>query len=119
MPTGLGRGRQKPRKTILTPDQAGLLIKEAKRDLDHGVYYAFPFLAGTRPSEQLGLLWSEVDFEKTTITSAASRTQRVAQRDDQDRGRDANDPDRPAPEADVPRLAGTLPAAEGRARKSI
>jgi integrase len=32
-----------------------------------GVYYAFPFLAGTRPSEQLGLLWNEVDFDKNVI----------------------------------------------------
>src|SRR5262249_40086779 len=76
MPTGLGRGRQKPKKAILTPDQVGLLLEEAKRDLDHGIYFAFPFLAGTRPSEQLGLLWSEVDFEKSTI-----RICRIQERD--------------------------------------
>jgi integrase len=32
-----------------------------------GIYYAFPFLAGTRPSEQLGLLWEDVDFEANVI----------------------------------------------------
>jgi integrase len=28
---------------------------------------AFPFLAGTRPSEQLGLLWEDVDFDANVI----------------------------------------------------
>ena len=36
----------------------------------------FPFLAGTRPSEQLGLLWSEVDFDNNLI-----RIRRIQERD--------------------------------------
>ena len=37
---------------------------------------AFPFLAGTRPSEQLGLLWEDVDFEANVI-----RIRRMQERD--------------------------------------
>jgi integrase len=38
------------------------VIAAARDDLEHGIYYAAPFLMGTRPSEQLGLLWDAVDF---------------------------------------------------------
>jgi integrase len=38
------------------------LIATARQDREKGIYYAFPFLAGTRPSEQLALLWDDVDF---------------------------------------------------------
>ena len=67
MPTGLPRMRNKQKKAILTPDHIAKLITAAKDDPEHGIYYSFPFLAGTRPSEQLGLLWSEVDFDKNVI----------------------------------------------------
>ena len=67
MPTGLPRMRNKQKKAILTPEHIAKLIAAAKDDPEHGIYYAFPFLAGTRPSEQLGLLWSEVDFDKNVI----------------------------------------------------
>ncbi|WP_422384332.1 tyrosine-type recombinase/integrase [Roseibium album] len=67
MPTGLPRARQKSKKTILTPDHIAKLIAAARSDESDGIYYAFAFLAGTRPSEQLGLLWSEVDFERGVI----------------------------------------------------
>ncbi|MBX4916715.1 tyrosine-type recombinase/integrase [Rhizobium bangladeshense] len=76
MPTGLMRQRHKPKKAILTPEDIAKLIAAAKNDPDHGIYYAFPFLAGTRPSEQLGLLWSEVDFDKGVI-----RIRRIQERD--------------------------------------
>ena len=76
MPTGLFRTRYKPKKTILTPKDIRQLIAASKDDPEHGVYYAFPFLAGTRPSEQLGLLWSEVDFESNAI-----RIRRIQERD--------------------------------------
>ena len=76
MPTGLGRGRQKLKKAILGPEQIGQLIDAARQDPERGIYYAFPFLAGTRPSEQLGLLWSEVDFERGVI-----RICRIQERD--------------------------------------
>ena len=67
MPTGLGRARHKPKKAILTPDAIQAVITAAKLDQECGLYYAFPFLAGTRPSEQLGLLWTDVDFDKNVI----------------------------------------------------
>ena len=76
MPTGLTRQRHKPKKAILTPKDIAKLIAAASKDPEHGVYYAFPFLAGTRPSEQLGLLWSEVDFDKGVI-----RIRRIQERD--------------------------------------
>jgi len=43
------------------------LIQHARKDRERGLYVAFPFLAGTRPSEQLGLLWEDVDFEANVI----------------------------------------------------
>ena len=76
MPTGLGRGKQKQKKAILGPEQIGELIAAARQDPERGIYYAFPFLAGTRPSEQLGLLWSEVDFDRDII-----RICRIQERD--------------------------------------
>lgn len=67
MPTGLQRRTDKKRKQVLTPDQVRVLIGAAKADLKYGVYYAAPFLMGTRPSEQLGLLWDCVDFDANVI----------------------------------------------------
>jgi integrase len=67
MPTRLGRGRAKPKKTILTPEQVGRLLSAALCDKDRGIYYAFPFLTGVRPSEQLALLWEDVDFNEGVI----------------------------------------------------
>ncbi len=76
MPTGLTRARHKQKKAILGPEEIAQLIAAAKNDAEHGIYYAFPFLAGTRPSEQLGLLWSEVDFDSNVI-----RICRIQERD--------------------------------------
>ncbi|MGE3622339.1 MAG: site-specific integrase [Bdellovibrionales bacterium] len=67
MPRRLGRGKPKEKKVILLPEQAKKLLEQARNDRDYGIYYAFPFLTGVRPSEQLGLLWEVVDFEKRTI----------------------------------------------------
>ena len=67
MPKRLGRGKSKEKKLILTPEQVGSLLRAARKDKDYGIHYVFPFLAGTRPSEQLGLLWSEVDLDKRVI----------------------------------------------------
>lgn len=67
MPSKLGRGRQKLKKAILTPDQVATLLKAARDDLERGIYYAFPFLTGTRPSEQLALLWDDIDFDTNLI----------------------------------------------------
>ena len=67
MPGGLQRQRDKARKAVLTPDEVARLLAAARDDLDKGVYYAAPFLMGTRPSEQLGLMWDDVDFEANLI----------------------------------------------------
>ena len=75
MPSNLGRGSAKLKKHILMPDEVAVLLAEARRD-PYGLYYGFPFLTGTRISEQLGLLWSEVDFDGNTI-----RICRIQERD--------------------------------------
>lgn len=76
MPTGLARSRHKAKKAILSSTDIAKLITAAKADDEAGVYYAFPFLTGTRPSEQLGLLWEDVDFDANVI-----RIRRVQERD--------------------------------------
>ena len=67
MPTPLGRGALKPKKAILTPDQVALLLVEAQSDNVRGMYYAFPFFVGSRPSEQLGLRWRDIDLNQGVI----------------------------------------------------
>jgi integrase len=67
MPSGLQRQRDRARKLVLTPEQAAVVVAAARDDQEKGVYVAFPFLAGARPSEQLGLLWRDVDFDKNVI----------------------------------------------------
>jgi integrase len=64
----IARGRSKPRKVVLQPEQVAQLIAAAASDPERGIYYAFPFLAGTRPSEQLALHWEDVDFERNMIS---------------------------------------------------
>lgn len=76
LPGGIGRGRQKLKKSILTTPDIARVIEAARSDPDRGVYYAFPFLAGTRPSEQLGLLWDDVDFDANVV-----RIRRIQERD--------------------------------------
>jgi integrase len=67
MPGNLGRGKPKTKKALLSTEQVSAIIANARRDRERGLYSAFPFLSGTRPSEQLGLLWEDVDFEANTI----------------------------------------------------
>jgi integrase len=67
MPTKLGRGKPRSKKPILTADQVATLLRAARDDRERGIYVAFPFLAGTRPSEQLGLLWEDIDFSSNLI----------------------------------------------------
>jgi integrase len=67
MPSNLGRGKPKTKKLILTPDQVNMLLRAARADREKGIYAAFPFLAGTRPSEQLSLLWEDVNFDANVI----------------------------------------------------
>src|SRR5262245_4725547 len=63
MPSHLGRGRAKPKKDIITPAEVSRLLRAALQDEHKGIYYAFPFLTGVRPSEQLALLWDDIDFD--------------------------------------------------------
>lgn len=76
MPSLLGRGRPKAKKAILAPDQVAGLLVAAQADHERGIYVSFPFLAGTRPSEQLGLLWSEVDFERNLVRIRRTQSDR-------------------------------------------
>lgn len=76
MPTHLGLRRVKIKKTILDPGQVAQVLAAVSQDQERGVYVGFPFLTGTRPSEQLGLLWSEVDFEKDIVRICRSQTDR-------------------------------------------
>jgi integrase len=76
MPSLRGRGRSKPKKAILAPEQVGSLLEAALRDEPKGIYYAFPFLTGVRPSEQLALLWEDVDLGASVI-----RIRRMQERD--------------------------------------
>ena len=76
MPTNLARRKSKPKKEILTPDEVAKLIGYAKTDKERGIFIAWPFLSGTRASEQLGLLWEDVDFDRNLIS-----IKRVLERD--------------------------------------
>jgi integrase len=86
MPSRTSRGRHKVKKVILTPEQVAKLLGVCRMDPEKGLYVAFPFLTGTRPSEQLALLWEEVDFERNLI-----RIRRVQEMD----GSSARSPRRP------------------------
>ena len=68
MPTMLAKGQQKAKKAILTLDQVKVLIAAAQADKERGIYYAWPFLTGTRVSEQLAMGWQDIDFERGLIT---------------------------------------------------
>lgn len=67
MPARIGRGLVRPKKQLLKPHQVGALLRAAQNDPQRGVYYAFPFLTGVRPSEQLALLWTDIDLDKRVI----------------------------------------------------
>ena len=67
MPTKLGRGRPRAKRAILTPAQVGLLLQKARADKKRGIFIAWPYLVGTRPSEQLAVMWSDIDFERNLV----------------------------------------------------
>ncbi len=73
MPTQLGRGGHKAKKAILSPQEISRLLAAAREDRRQGIYCAFPFLAGTRPGEQLALLWEDVDFDRNVINIRRSQ----------------------------------------------
>jgi len=76
MPTNLARRLSRPKKAILASEQIAKVLVAARADRARGIYYAFPFLTGTRASEQLGLLWDDVDFDAGVI-----RIRRIQERD--------------------------------------
>src|ERR1700681_249340 len=47
MPNTLARRRSREKKTILSSADIATLIAAARQDPEHGIFYAFPFLAGT------------------------------------------------------------------------
>jgi integrase len=67
MPSNLGRGTPKVKKMLLTTEQVSIVIQNAQQDRERGLYVAFPFLSGLRPSEMLGLTWKDVDFEANVL----------------------------------------------------
>ena len=68
MPTNLAKRKSKPKKDILSSDEVANLLAIARDDKERGIFYAFPFLTGVRVSEQLGLLWQDIDFERNSIS---------------------------------------------------
>ncbi len=67
MPTRAGPAYRRQQRQLLTEAQAKRVLEAAQRDRKWGVYYAFAFLTGTRPNEQLGLLWEDVDLVKGRV----------------------------------------------------
>lgn len=76
LPTNLTRRKHKPKKVILTKEEIGEFLGYAQGDKKRGIYSAFPFLTGVRVSEQLGLLWKDIDFKANLI-----HIRRVQERD--------------------------------------
>lgn len=76
MPTNLAKRKSKPKKDILAPEEVAELLTYARTDKERGIFVAFPFLTGVRVSEQLGILWEDVDLDRNTIT-----VRRVQERD--------------------------------------
>lgn len=68
LPKRMGRAKPKGKKAILLPAQVKTLLESAVKDEVYGIYYAFTFLTGVRPSEQLGLLWEDIDLDRRVIT---------------------------------------------------
>ena len=61
MPTNLQKRLERPTRKHLSIDQVRAVIASG------GIYVAFPLLAGTRISEQLGLCWDCVDFDAGVV----------------------------------------------------
>ncbi len=66
MPTRLGRGRAKTKRALLTPQEVGALLHASKSD-PRRIFYCWPFLMGTRPSEQLAIFWEDVDLDRNIV----------------------------------------------------
>jgi integrase len=51
----------------LSPEQAQIFLEECAKD-KHGLMFELALITGMRPEEYLGLQWSDVNFQKSTIT---------------------------------------------------
>jgi len=76
IPTNLPKRKVKPKKDILEAHEVAHLLAYAKEDQHRGIFVAFPFLTGCRVSEQLGLLWEDVDLDGGVI-----QIRRIQERD--------------------------------------
>jgi integrase len=72
-PSNLRKRQGKAHKLVLTPGEVTVVIRDADP------YMSFPFLAGTRPSETLGLLWSAVDFDANVIRVERAQLMRTGE----------------------------------------
>ena len=75
MPSRVGQTYRRKRRELLSEKQVRLVLEEAQRDKDWGVYYAFAFLTGTRPSEMLGLLWKDIDLDNGVVSIIRAQQQ--------------------------------------------
>ena len=76
IPSNLPRRKYKPKKEILSPEEVAKLIVYARTDKAKGIYYAFPFLTGVRVSEQLAILWGDIELDAGIVS-----IRRVQERD--------------------------------------
>lgn len=75
MPSRAGVVHRRRQRQLLTEEQVRMVIAEARRDRKWGVYYAFALFTGTRPNEQLGLLWEDVDLQTGIVRIHRSQQQ--------------------------------------------
>ena len=73
MPTNLQKRAERPRRTHLSIEQVKTVVTSGS------LYVAFGFLAGTRISEQLGLMWEDIDFETGIIRIRRTQDKRTGQ----------------------------------------
>ena len=57
----------KPQPDPFTLSEAQLMLSKMRNDRGR-LYYEFAFFSGLRPSEQIALRWSKVDFRRGTVT---------------------------------------------------
>ena len=67
MPTGLASPARQGEQIVLSSEQVAMVLSAARRRPGQGRLLCRPFLLGTRPSEQFGLLWDAVDFDANII----------------------------------------------------
>ena len=61
------RRPQKAQPDALTLEEVEILLAKVRNERGR-LYYEFAFFSGLRPSEQIALRWSKVDFRRGTVT---------------------------------------------------